>query len=133
MEPNNAIYREPQSIENLPNAIINTKLPRTSKGIKENKEFVKMKIAQMMPEDQALPMISAINSDEEYYDEVFQLLIKQYPAAFVKDEYNRWNGKISDPMMQARYTKDTFQRTDLTNAQKVEKIQLLNTNGETND
>jgi len=118
--------REPQSV---PEQFIRTPLPRNTDEILENREFVLGKTAQMAPEmfDQLKDLM---DNDPDIMRDTLPLLVQQMPHLFARDKYNRVDGKIMDPEMRVRATKDTMNRDDLSNHDKIKMISDLNKTGE---
>ena len=123
---NDRISRGPQSI---PEALIETRIPRSSDAILQNKNVILAKVAQEMPQifDHVVELIENRPEDME---EIVPLLTKMAPSMFEQDKYGRFNGKITDPNNAQRAIKDTLKRDDLSNTQKIEAINKLNKTGE---
>jgi hypothetical protein len=122
----NNVGREPQSI---PEQLVRTTIPRSVQGIKDQANFVKMKVAQQYPMmfDQVQ---ETLDHNPEYIQDLLPVLAKAMPSMFPRDEYNRIDGIITDPALIDRARMKTSRRTDLTNKQKTEILQKLNTTGE---
>lgn len=111
--------------DNVPLALTNTRIPRTTQGIIENRRIVLAKIAQNKPEmyEQAKHLI-----DERPQDlpRALPMVMAIAPELFEMDEYNRIDNKILDPMMQEKARQDIERDEELTNIQKMELTDKLN-------
>jgi hypothetical protein len=114
---------------NIPETLVRTPIPRTTEGIIQNKNFVKMKIAQQAP--QLFDQISEIlDHNPEYIGDLLPVIQKVAPHMFPKDEYNRIDGKIISPVDKQRAIKDTMDNDSISNTEKIAKIHKLNKTGE---
>jgi len=122
---NSVNRREPQSI---PEQLIRTPLPRNSEEFLDKKDFVLMKAAQQAPElfDNLKDILE--NSPEDV-PELLPILAQQAPHLFPRDKYNRIDGVILNPEDKIRATKDTMNRDDLSNHDKMKMINELNKTG----
>ena len=133
--------RSPQSIiieglkagkkPNIPDMLVNTKLSRSSDEIMENTDFLLMKVAQELPD--AFDMVkNTMENDPEALPEILPGLVQMAPHLFVRDQYNRVDGKILSMEDQQRARKDTMTNDELSLVEKVAIINQLNKTGEFN-
>lgn len=123
--------RRPQSVggvENIPEQLIRTPLPRSSAELMEKKPFVLAKVAQMMPE-----MFDAVQdvfeNDPEQLPELAQVIAQKMPQFFARDKYNRFDGRIFSEQDKNRAIKDTLLRKDIGSIRQAEIITKLNQEG----
>lgn len=113
--------RSPDSIgqmNNIPKMLANTPIPRDSKLILKNKEFVKAKVAMSMPD--ALPSLEqALDDNPAALDDALPILIQMAPNLFERDTYNRINGKMYDPQDRIKALKDIYQDEEMSNTEKA--------------
>lgn len=125
---NNNKGRSPQSVPNIPEQFIRTPLPRTTKEMLENKNFVLGKVAQMAPE-----MFEGIKDvfdhDPERLSEIAPVLAQKMPHLFTRDKYNRFDGRIVTEKDKAAAIKDTLSNTSLNSIQQSAIITKLNKEG----
>lgn len=120
--------RRPQSID--PMEVAKMKLPRTTKGLIENKEAVISKLlVSGVPEEMVESVTIALNEDPEAVGSVASLVAMQFPTIFEKSKYKMFDGKILDPNERARAADETSKRDDLTSLQKAKIINELNKTG----
>jgi hypothetical protein len=142
---------QPQEVMNIPTQLVETKFPRTTEGIAENRDIFRYKFAQeaeniVNSEAQALGMqpgedeiyetakqrydqIAMILEDEEKIHEALPMLIQKYPSFFEKDKYARINNVVPESL-RPQVTRDTQLDDNLSNQEKIKKIALLNKTGE---
>jgi len=111
-----------------PEAIIKTPIPRSSKAIMENKEFVLEKIRMSMPMMHDY-VEDAINRGQAKIEEVLPAVIAQVPHLFETDQYNRVDGKILSPVDKAKAIEDTIKREDISNSDLVSMIDKISKKG----
>jgi hypothetical protein len=137
------VGRSPNSVEEEPSAlpfdasfmptyvneeILNTPLPRDSKRLLENQNAVMAKVRQFAP--QALPMLEdAMRNDPEAIAKAGPMLAKLAPHVFERDEYEMFDGKITDPMMQSKFMADLGNDEALSSIEKA-KIGLKISRGQ---
>lgn len=158
--------REPQSFMsprqrlemkefNLPKALLESKIPRTSKGLQENAQLFKMKVAQEA-ENIVADRMNASGADPEMADpaeirdaakqlytqvtillderpqdipKMLPVFASQMPHFFEDDAYNRIEGVV--PMsLRPKVRDDIRKNSSLTSRQKMAKVDLLNRTGE---
>ena len=118
--------RKPQS---LPDMLLDTPIKRETSEFTNNKDFVKMKIAQQAP-DLLDPITVGMDGDPRLLTDILPALTVMMPSLFEYDKYNRFDGMIKDPQMKGVATKDTMDREDLSNTEKIMIINRLNKTGE---
>lgn len=118
--------REPQSIAE---DLARTPIPRDSSRILENKDFIKAKALEQAPEiyDQ---LSDVLDNDPEAISEILPAITRAAPHLFERDAYDRIDGVIIDPMMREKAAKDTMNRQDISNMDKIEIINELNKTGQ---
>ena len=118
----------PQAID--PMAIAKMKLPRTTKGLLENKEAVITKLMVNGVPDQMIETITqALNEDPDAIESVGSMIAMQFPTLFEKSKYKMFDGKLLDPNERAKAADDTSKRDDLNSVQKAKIINELNKTG----
>lgn len=126
--PMNNKGRMPQSIQNIPEELIRTPLPRTTQGLMKNKPFVLAKVAQMMPE-----MFEAVKDvydhNPENLGELAQVIAMKMPHVFEKDKYNRFDGRILSEVDKQKAIKDTLLNNRLSSIDQAKIITKLNKEG----
>ena len=123
-------YREPQSLEMTPMEIAKSKLPRTTKGLLENKELVLKKLALSgVPDDLIDTVAQALNDDPESVESLGAMVTMQFPTLFAKSKYNMFDGKILDPQQRAKAADDTSKRSDINSIERARIISELNKTG----
>ena len=131
--------RSPQSViieglraakkPNIPDMIVNTKLPRSSEEIMGNTDFFLMKVAQEVPD--AYDMVkNTMDNDPDALPEILPGLVEMAPHLFARDKYNRVDGKILSTEDQQRARKDTMKNDEFSLVEKMEIINRLNKTGE---
>ena len=120
--------REPQSI---PSQLIDVKFPRDTQWIKDNKDMVLMKTAQVRPD--LLETVEEAYNMPEQLDNLVPMFVGLAPEMFEMDKYNRVDGKIQEPQMRMLARKDLLKDDTLSNTEKYLKINKLNKTGELND
>jgi hypothetical protein len=106
-----------------------TPLPRSSQELLNNKELVLNKLALTHPEH--VDMVNEMLTHQpEALDDSGKLLVNMVPELFQHDAYNRFNGKISDPMMKAKANADLIKDDNLSNTEKALRSNRLNKTGE---
>lgn len=122
-------WRNPSGVENIPEELIRTPLPRNTQSLMEKKSFVLAKVAQMMPE-----MYEAVKDtfdhEPERLGEVAQVLSQKMPHVFERDKYNRYDGRIISEKDKALAIKDTMLRKDISSIEQSKIITKLNQTGE---
>lgn len=105
-------------INSIPRMIAKTPIPRDSKAILENKEFVKAKIGLSAPV--MIPWIEHVLDEQpEKLPEILPMLIELAPEMFESDIYNRIDGKIGSPVDREKALEDTRNDEMLSNTQKA--------------
>lgn len=124
---NNKQGRRPDSI-NIPEELIRTPLPRTTEGLRKNKNFVLAKVAQMAP-DMFEAVKDTYEREPEMLSEIAPVLAQKMPHFFERDKYNRFDGRIMNEMDKSRAIKDTLSNSNLNSIQQAEIISKLNKDG----
>lgn len=99
-------------------------IPRNTKAILENKDIVREKIAS-----QAGPMAASLFDQAQSEGEVGRIineLLQSNPAMFEGDRYNRFNNKISDPMLKRAAIKDIVNKGGSAYEQAEKTKKLIN-------
>lgn len=121
-------WRKPQSTPNIPEELIRTPLPRTTKGLMDNKVFVLAKIAQMAPD-----MLEAVKDtyahDPEMLGQLAPVIAQRMPHFFERDKYNRFDGRIMNEADKQKAIKDTLGDTRLSTIEQAKIITRLNKEG----
>jgi hypothetical protein len=106
-----------------------TGIPRSSKAIIENKDFVKAKVAQQYPE--MFPVIETLlDRNVHMIDKVMPGLMAQMPDLFEYSEFNDFNGIPSDPASKALFAQKKFseyREGKISSTEYAQLIQKLNT------
>lgn len=126
-------WRNPGSVEGLdmtPMEIAKARLPRTTKGLLENKELVLKKLALSgVPDDLIDTVAQALNDDPESVESLGAMVTMQFPTLFSKSKYNMFDGKILDPQQRAKAADDTSKRSDIGSVERAKIISELNKTG----
>jgi len=122
--------RDPSGkVDNIPEQLIRTPLPRSTEALMEQKPFVLAKIAQMMPE-----MYDAVKDvfehNPESLGELAQVISMKMPHVFAKDKYNRFDGRIVSEADKQKAIKDTLLKEELNSIEQAKIITKLNKTGE---
>jgi hypothetical protein len=127
-QPMEGNWRQPQSVPNIPEQFIRTPLPRSTRELIQNKNFVLGKVAQMAPE-----MFEAIKDtfdhDPEMLSELAPVLAQKMPHLFARDKYDRFDGRVMTEQGKNRAMKDTLGDTSLNSIQQAEIISKLTKDG----
>jgi hypothetical protein len=126
-EINEPGIKRPDSTKNVPEAVIRTKLPRTTEELIENKEMVKAKVAQMAPE--FFDGVSEALDNPYELSKVMPLVVQRFPNLFMPDRYNRFDGKVLSDQDKMEASDDILNRDDLSDYQKAEILSHLNKTG----
>lgn len=118
--------REPQSI---PEELVRTKIPRSSEEVLANKDMVLAKVAQQAPEsfDQVQEILE---NQPEMIGDVLPVLAQAMPHLFTNDKYNRIDGVILDPAKKEMARQDLMKDEDLSNVDRMMRMNRLNKTGE---
>jgi len=137
---------------NLPTELTKMKLPRSTEGLLENKQALKLKFAnmaenavqreaynsgvQLSPEEvvsnarnKYTEMQMLVDEMPEQLDKALPMLITKYPEMFEDDKYQRINNVVPQSL-RPTVTRDIEIADGLSNREKVKKIALLNKTGE---
>jgi hypothetical protein len=117
---------QPEGISEID--IIKTPLPRTTKAILENKEFVKAKIHMYAPQMESI-VADTLDNDPDAIAGLLPVIMMQFPQIFQRDPYNRVDGKIMDPNLKAKARKDILQNKDYSSGEKAKRLSDLNESG----
>lgn len=122
-------YRGPAGgVENIPEQLIRTPLPRSTEGLMQKKPFVLAKIAQMMPE-----MYEAVKDvydhNPENLGELAQVIAMKMPHFFEKDKYNRFDNRIVSEADKQKAIKDILLKKDINAIAQAKLITKLNQEG----
>jgi hypothetical protein len=100
--------------------ILNTPLPRNSDRLLKNPAVLKAKLSQAAP--QYLPVLEdMMQNDPEGLKKAAPMIANMVPSIFERDDYNAFDGKIFDPLMQQKFMTD-LKRDESLGA--IEKAQL---------
>ena len=116
-------------LSKLPEKLVKTTVPRTTQGILDNLDFVKMKLAQQAPQFYETFM-DVVENNPQQLDQLLPWVEMRMPHIFDYDKYNRINGKIHDEQMKVKARKDVMHDDNLSNIEKAKIIQKLNKTGE---
>lgn len=126
-------FRTTQSVSGLdmtPMEVMKTRLPRSTKGLIENKDLVIAKLAiNGVPPEMIDTITQALNDEPEALESLGPMVAMQFPNLFAKSKYNMFDGKILDPNERSKAADDTSKRDDLNSLQKAKIINELNKNG----
>jgi len=112
----------------IPEMIIKTPIPRDSKSILANKEFVLEKVRMQMPMMYDA-VADVVEKEPHKIPEILPMIIQAAPQLFEGDEYGRIDGKIIDPMQKGRAIEDTIKNDEMSNTEKVAMINNISTKG----
>ena len=123
------VGREPQSIAT---ELVRTKISRNTDEILANQDLLLAKVAQQAPEQ--FDMIQDILTHEpEKLKELVPVLAQMAPHLFADDKYGRIDGVILDPVKKEMAREDMMMNEDLSNVEKMLKMNNLNKTGVYND
>ena len=154
----NPIPLQEQMDMNLPKQLQKTKMPRTTEGVLENKQLFKLKVAQeaenfvvdramktgldpqmldpeMLKQEATDLYKNVADTLEDFPEEVGAVLpiwIKDWPHFFEKDPYSRIDGVVGQSA-RPQLREDIRKNPNLTNTQRIEKLDLLNRTGRYED
>lgn len=122
--------RDPMAnVDNIPEQLIRTPLPRTTEGLMEKKPFVLAKVAQMAPE-----MFESVKDiydhNPEQLGEVSQVLAMKMPHFFERDKFDRFDGRVMSEKGKALAIKDITGNEALNSIEQGKLITKLNKTGE---
>lgn len=143
---------------NMPKKLIETRLPRTTEGVQQNAKIFKLKFAQeaegivkkeMMAQGIDPEMMDEMEIQEratEMYKDLSHVLdnrpeeigamlpawITMFPHMFEKDRYNRIDGVVP-ASMQPMVREEIRKNQNISNTERIKKLDLLNRSGEYKD
>lgn len=118
------------SDELTPMQLTKMRLPRTTKGLLENKDLVIQKLTLAGAPDEMIQSVAqALNDDPDAIESIAPMVTMQFPTLFEKSKYNMFDGKILDPSDRARMADETSRRTDIGSVQRAKIISELNKSG----
>jgi len=121
--------REPQSVRNIPEELIRTPIPRSTEGILENKEVLRLKLAQQGPQIYEQVM-EVVDNQPELIPDVVPVISQVLPHLFENDKYGRFDGVIVDPKKKEMARQDLMMMDSLSNVEKMIKMDSINKTGE---
>jgi hypothetical protein len=126
--------RSPQSlgITNMtPMQVAKMKLPRSTKGLLENKELVIAKLAMNnVPDDLIKTVSHALNNNPAAVEKLGGMVVSMFPGLFEDSKYALFDGKLVNPQEAALVNKDVKKDEKLTSIQKAKIRSRVNDKGE---
>lgn len=108
--------------------VLNTPLPRDSQRLMDNPTVLKAKLSQAAPD--YLPILEdMLQNDPEGIKKAGPMISKMAPSIFERDDYDTFDGKIFDPMMQQKFLVDLKRDEGIDSIQKA-KLALKVRRGE---
>jgi hypothetical protein len=126
--------RSPQSlgITNMtPMQVAKMKLPRSSKGLLENKELVIAKLAMNnVPDDLIKTVSHALNNNPAAVEKLGGMVVTMFPALFEDSKYALFDGKLVNPQEATLVNQDVKKNEKLNSIQKAKIRSRVNDKGE---
>jgi hypothetical protein len=114
-----------------PREIIDYKIPRSTKGILEQKDKVLAKFVQKgLPDEMVETLTVALNGNPDDLSDIMPLIMTQFPEAFEKSKYKVFDGRFIDPNDKARAADSISRREDINSIQRAKMISKINKTGE---